>query len=350
MDVEESGVFGEPRVPDEIDLAIVHALQIAPRASWSVLGRVLGCDPVTVARRWQRLVDEGQAWITVSPGPGLFRQVCTAFVEIDCEGPQRSRIAAELSGDPHAVTVEHTAGGHPLLVTAATAGPAALSDYVVDRVGVLAGVRAVRTRVVTEFFAEGGHWRLNVLNRAQRTALTEAVRRPRDTGVIRPGDRELLVELAADGRVGYSVVAARLGVSAATAARRIRRLLDEQVITLRCELARTIAGWPVTAVFWGRVPANELEATGRELAELPEVRNCAAVTGETNLLLQVWLHSVPEIARLEADINRRHPQIAFAERALVLRQAKLMGRRLDRWGRSTQAVIPDVWQPPRTAH
>lgn len=42
------------RLLSEEDLALVHALQLQPRASWSVLGRALDVDPVTVARRWSR--------------------------------------------------------------------------------------------------------------------------------------------------------------------------------------------------------------------------------------------------------------------------------------------------------
>jgi hypothetical protein len=34
---------------------LINALQISPRVPWSVLGSVLGQDPVTLARHWARL-------------------------------------------------------------------------------------------------------------------------------------------------------------------------------------------------------------------------------------------------------------------------------------------------------
>ncbi|MGP4019793.1 AsnC family protein [Saccharopolyspora sp. 5N708] len=49
---------------DELDLALVNAVQIAPRGSWQVLGSVLGVDPSTVARRWQRINELGLVWMT----------------------------------------------------------------------------------------------------------------------------------------------------------------------------------------------------------------------------------------------------------------------------------------------
>jgi DNA-binding IclR family transcriptional regulator len=49
-------------------MALINALQLRPRASWTELGRSLGVDPVTVARRWSRLAERGEAWVSFSPG------------------------------------------------------------------------------------------------------------------------------------------------------------------------------------------------------------------------------------------------------------------------------------------
>src|SRR5690606_4785018 len=51
----------------EVDLAIVHALQVAPRASWQRIGAVIGLDPATAARRWARLEEQRVAWLTIWP-------------------------------------------------------------------------------------------------------------------------------------------------------------------------------------------------------------------------------------------------------------------------------------------
>ncbi|MEU4746320.1 AsnC family protein, partial [Actinosynnema sp. NPDC023658] len=57
----------DPITPDETDLRLVHALQAAPRATWHEVGRTLGVDPVTAARRWQGLVEAGCARVTAYP-------------------------------------------------------------------------------------------------------------------------------------------------------------------------------------------------------------------------------------------------------------------------------------------
>lgn len=52
---------------EELDRRLVNVLQIDPRASWAKVGKILGVSPTTVAHRWQRLVDDGIAWITACP-------------------------------------------------------------------------------------------------------------------------------------------------------------------------------------------------------------------------------------------------------------------------------------------
>ena len=57
---------------DELDLAVVNCLQLSPRASWTLVGEALDVDPVTVARRWQRLSSAGIAWVSGrAAGQGL---------------------------------------------------------------------------------------------------------------------------------------------------------------------------------------------------------------------------------------------------------------------------------------
>ncbi|RIQ20438.1 AsnC family protein [Jiangella rhizosphaerae] len=66
---------------DEADLALRHAVQLAPRAPWQRIGLVLGVDPVTAARRWARLSESGAAWFALHPAlDGL----TFAFVEVGC--------------------------------------------------------------------------------------------------------------------------------------------------------------------------------------------------------------------------------------------------------------------------
>ncbi|MGW7546026.1 Lrp/AsnC family transcriptional regulator [Streptomyces sp. NPDC054770] len=339
-----------PALLTEDELALINALQLSPRASWTELGRALGVDPVTVARRFHRLSAQGTAWVSFSPGPLLLEQICVAYVVIDCAPGTTARVAGALSAHPHMVTIERTASGHDILATVATRDLPALSRYTLDLLPHLPGITVVRSRIVTHMFTEGGRWRIAALAPAQRARLTAPP--PARTGGTAAHrqptsfDRALATRLAHDGRAPYQTLARDLGVSLSTAKRRVEALTRQGLLRFRCDFARSLGGWPVAVTFWARVPAADLPEIGHALIRLPETRNCAAISGPQNLILQAGLHSVSDILRLETHLATTHPTLDIADRVITLRQDKLLGRLLDAHGRSVGVVPADLWADP----
>lgn len=345
---QESFGSGAPDALDELDLSLIHALQVAPRVPWTELGPVLGADPVTLARRWRRLVASGSAWTTCYPGPGQgsFDPGCLALVEVDAERGRVGAVARRLAADPHAVAVEHLTGGRDLLVTVGAPDPATLTRYLQHRLSAVPGVTASRTHLVTRLYQEGSSWRLRSLDPGQRRSLVPAgddAPRPRR---VTDAERELVLALGLDARVPVADLARLLGVSAATAARRLAWLVSSGHARLRCEVAHSLSGWPVCATLWVSVPPGELEAVGGALAAHGDVRLCAAVTGTANLCVVTWLRSVGDVPGWEADLVRRFPGVAVLDRAVTLEVAKRMGRLLTRDGRAAGYVPLDIWSDP----
>jgi DNA-binding Lrp family transcriptional regulator len=333
---------------DETDLALVHALQIEPRASWTLIGRALGTSPVTAARRWDRLTHEGLAWVTAYPNATTWVQHrCVALVEVDCEPVQRRRVIEALTADPRVASVEQVSGGLDLFLSVFVLSLGALSRFVLGRLTPLEGIRSTRTRIVTRAYSEANQWRLDVLTPAQQALL--APPRPQPSagdGVLEHGDRELLRALSLDGRQSVADLAALTAVSPSTVSRRLARLRREQLISLRCEVAQELTGWPVLATYWARVPAEALERTARSLSTLLEIRMCTAVTGASNLIMSVWLRSLADSQRLELLLARELPDLTLTDRAITLQTDMRMGRVLDSAGRGIGAVPIDPWAEP----
>ena len=343
-----------PKLQDDVkllsedELGLIHALQLQPRASWTDLGRALGVDPVTVARRWGRLTERGEAWVNLSAGPRLFEQICTAFVEIDCVATAGAAVADALVSHPYVLTLERTAGAHAFLATVATRDLAAMSRYTLDVLPTVPGVTAVRTRLVTHMFTEAGHWRIAALGPAQQARLT-ALGHPapaQHAHEFTAFDQSLMAQLAYDGRASHQALADALATSASTVKRRLDRLTRLGLLRFRCDFARPLGGWPVTVTFWATVPPADLPNVGHALVRLPETRNCAATSGPHNLILQACLHSVEDVLRIEQHVATTHPGIEIAERAVTLRCHKLQGHVLDSHGRSVAVVPPHVWSDP----
>ncbi|MFD8425518.1 Lrp/AsnC family transcriptional regulator [Streptomyces sp. NPDC059466] len=337
-----------PPLLTEDELALINGLQLRPRATWADLGRALEVDPVTVARRFCRLSEQGAAWVAFSPGPRLFEQICVAFVVIDCVPGATAQVARTLSGHPHMLTIERAAAGHDILSVVATRDLPALSRYTLDLLPCLPGITSVRARIVTHMFTEGGRWRIAALAPGQRARLADqpSTRTPVAPGEITSLDRALVIRLAHDGRAPYQTLADDLGVSLSTAKRRLERLTRRGLLRFRCDFARPLGGWPVSVTLWARVPPAGLPEIGHALIQLPETRNCAAVSGPHNLVLQASLHSVTDALRLETQLATAHPDLDIVDRVITLRQDKLLGHLLDPHGRSVGVVPPDLWAEP----
>ncbi|WP_218021077.1 AsnC family protein [Nocardia crassostreae] len=225
----------------EDDLALIHALQLRPRASWTELGAALGVDPVTAARRWQRLNGRGAAWVGTSPGPRLLDLICGAYLDIACEAWQAAAVAAELARHPHMLTLERVAGEHHIWATVGAADLAAMSRYTLDILPAVAHVTDVRAHLITHMFTEGGDWRIDALAPDQRTLLRTPPARPpaaRDRARVTDLDRDLLTALAPDGRTSYADLAAALGAGAAAVKRRMEELTRLGLLRFRCDFAR----------------------------------------------------------------------------------------------------------------
>jgi DNA-binding Lrp family transcriptional regulator len=333
---------------DELDLRIVNALQIQPRASWRVVGAAVGTDPGTAARRWERLVRAGATWISCYPP--FEKATMAAFVEIDCAHGHVPRVAAELARDPHTMTINITAGGRDILVELVTKDAHDFAAFSLERLGSVAGIRDIRTHPMINVYTEAARWELRTLDPAGRRRLRATARRA-SLAIGQPSptltEHDWIVArcLADDARISIRELAASLGVSPATARRRLDRVLTRQTM-LRCELARTLSGWPIQATFFADCPADRIEATGRALSKIPEIRTVASTAGPHNLFLAVWLRSLAHVQALEAELAAKLPHLSVVDRAVVMRPVKLVGRLLDEDGWTIGNVPVDIRRIP----
>lgn len=329
---------------DELDLALLNALQIRPRVGWTELGRVLGVDPGTLARRWSRLTESGSAWVTCYPGAGASGSL--AYVEVRAAPGAVREVATTLASDPHVLTVELLSGTCDLLLVVAATELAVLARYVLHRLSAVPGVTEVGTRLVTRLFGEGSRWRLRSLEPAQNRALGEAATRTMARRPPTKEDEALLLALGEDGRMSYAELADRTGLSPATARRRMARLLAAGSAVLRCEVAHSLSGWPVSLTLWAQAPPPALEEIARWTMTLPEMRSIAALVGPANLVMFAWLRSPEDSLRLEVEITRRFPALTVTDRALTLETVKQMGRLVDAAGRCVGNVPMALWSDP----
>ncbi|ANZ14065.1 AsnC family transcriptional regulator [Streptomyces noursei ATCC 11455] len=343
-----------PRSLDHVDQALVHALQITPRASWTRIGSVLGLDAVTVARRWNRLVETGAAWISCHPAPVLAAsgQGCLAFVEIDCAPGRLLDVARALAAAPHVVALSHVTGDRDLQLNVMARDPAMLSRWVTHDLAALDGVRAARTHLAGPVHTEGSRWRLRALGRHQVARLAaDASRHRTDTPafVLDELDQQLVTALSVDGRATYRALAEQCGAGPDTVRRRVQRLFAADMLHARCEVARPLSEWPVTVSFWGQVPAARLREVTRRVTGMREVRLCASVISRHNLHLVAWVRSLDDAQRFEVRLAERAADLTVTERAVALWHMKHGGHLLDEEGYRVGVTPLALWREPTDA-
>lgn len=338
----------------EADRRLISALQMAPRASWLAIGEALDMSAVTAARRWQRLQNDGIAWVTAAPGIALRSTQCIAYVELNCAPAHRSEVASILASHPQVATVELTTGTADMMLTVVAADFRRMSDYLLERLGTVPHVTATRARVATELFSEASSWRLTELEDRARERL-EAATAPeradkRNRAFVHMTDdlRQVARALAADGRASLADIAAEARMSAPTVRRHITVLLESGTVRPRTDIAAAVAGWPVQVYLWADAPAAALASAARTLASLRQVRLCATVSAAPSIILAAWLQSFEEVHRLELTVAQVLPEVRIADRLVVLRTVKRMGRLTDAHGRAIGVVPIDLWESSPT--
>lgn len=328
---------------DEVDLALLDGVHVNPRVGFDELGTVLGVSGVTVARRWRRLVEAGQAWVSSAVGSAL--PAIGALVEAECAPGAAQSVADRWAAMPHVFSVHITSGRYNVYALLVAADESMLSRLLLHSLPGIDGVRAVRSAVMFRLFS-GTHWRLGAIS----------ARQVRDVAALHPGasrhqfddiDRRLYLALQTDGRLTYRELAARLDCSEVLARRRLQTLVRSDLVTFRADFARAEAGWPVSVVLVLGFTANlAVDEIGHMLVGWPETRVVAAILGgAARLFVTVQVHELGALDSVIARLNETLPGVSVLSTRVVLRPVKSFGRLLDDDGRACGVVPVDPWAP-----
>ncbi|WP_461170702.1 Lrp/AsnC family transcriptional regulator [Arthrobacter sp. Z1-15] len=317
-----------------LDLRIVNALQIAPRAAWSQLAPILGADAATLNRRWRDLYASGTAWISTFD-PDSWE--AGALVEINCHSGANLRVAAALAETPEAIGVDLTAGGRDIVATIAPPSAGDLWTYLLEELPRIEGIESTHSHPIARNVYDGSAWRVRALD-ALETQQVQALAVPgrgRGAGRKIELEREITGVLNSDSRASATEIGAVLGESPRHVRETLAQMSAAGRLQQRTDLVRAVSGWPVSAWYFLRVPASKLDGVTARLQHLDELRLVSHTVGPYDLIMGVWLKSLAEVQRLEKHLEVKLPGVSTADRSVVLRSVKQFGQILDHRGYAT---------------
>lgn len=133
-------------------------------------------------------------------------------------------------------------------------------------------------------------------------------------------DRRILQELDADARMPTAMIAMRLGLARGTVQTRLEKLTAGGYLRLHSARVTPAAlGRPVAASVQVELDQHQIQAAIAALAGIPEVLECFAPAGNTDLLLRVVAKSPDDLYRVSEEI-RLCPGIMRTSTSLFLRE------------------------------
>ncbi|WP_069886993.1 Lrp/AsnC family transcriptional regulator [Streptomyces luteocolor] len=310
--------MGDSEVFDELDLKLLHALEIDGRAPFSRIAAVLGVSDQTVARRFRRMgAEAGLRVVGVRDTDRLGRDQW--MLRLRCAPEGAEAIGAALARRPDTTWVHLMSAGTEVVCMTMPRTQGDHDDLVFGKL--------LRTRQIIEITAHqllhrfyGGRtgWigKHRPLTDAQAAALRPAVR-PGEAGPVRltPEDEPLIAALKADGRVTYPELQRLTGRSESSVKRRVAALLDSGALYIDTEYDTDRFGFSAATMLWVTADPGALDAVGRAMAEHPEVAHVSAITGPANLMASVVTRDTAELyaylsARLGTLEGVRHVESA----------------------------------------
>ncbi|MBP1325785.1 DNA-binding Lrp family transcriptional regulator [Leucobacter exalbidus] len=133
-------------------------------------------------------------------------------------------------------------------------------------------------------------------------------------------DRRILAALDEDGRMPTAMIAMRLGLARGTVQTRLEKLRESGMLRAHSSRVTPAAlGRPVAASVQVELDQHQISEAIAALASIPEVLECFAPAGNTDLLLRVVAKDPDDLYRVSEEI-RLCPGINRTSTSLFLRE------------------------------
>ena len=143
-------------------------------------------------------------------------------------------------------------------------------------------------------------------------------------------DQTIVSYLQYDGRMPFTEIAAKLGVSEGAVRRRVKRMTDQGALQIVGIVEPQLLEWNAAGMIGVSVHAGQVEAVGEQIAQFPEVTYLFMASGGFDLFVEVFCRDRQHFVSFLSDKLQQVPGVERTETFMILKFFKLSYR----WGQA----------------
>lgn len=164
----------------QTDLRLIRCLQDNPRASYAQISRITGISETTTRRKIDALIESQVITPSIQPNLHLLGYQTSAMVGLKTELDQMDAIARKIRDFPEVTFVGLTTGRFDVMFFVAQSSLAALTEFMVQRIAPIDGIKQTETLVTPRVLKVLGDWRVPVEQQIADTSESSSTERAAD--------------------------------------------------------------------------------------------------------------------------------------------------------------------------
>lgn len=306
---------------DTIDRMIIQELARDGRMPIMHLAAKTGINQRAARNRLHRIIDEGIVKVIAVPTwqfTGLTIEASVGFnVKI---GYNVNAVAEKLAAHPSFRQVALATGPYDIITWASFDSPGSLSAFLRHDIGDIAGIESTETLIHLETVKIILSYPDSETNSESYNPIPH--RKKKLANQIDKVDVMIIEELQKDGRMAIVDLARKLGMSRASTAKRLQRLLSEGIILIIAITEPVSLGYEVTGRIGIKVFPGTVDNVAQELASSSAVHFVAVTVGHYDILIGVHFTDLHELSHFIRDALSTIPNIAKTESMVYLETIK----------------------------
>lgn len=143
-------------------------------------------------------------------------------------------------------------------------------------------------------------------------------------------DQEIISYLQYDGRMPFTEIANKIGISEGAVRRRVKILTEENVLQIVGIVEPQFLDWNAAGMVGVNVQAGTIEDVAAEIAQFPEVSYLFMASGGFDLFIEVYCRDREHFVDFLNEKLQRIPGVSRTETFMILKMYKLSYR----WGKA----------------